>query len=805
MSRLISLGEAADPVRVGGKAAGLARLIAAGFRVPDGFVIPPDVDSREMHALLEGVLGAGPYAFRSSAAAEDLETASFAGQYETVLGVVGADAGTRAVERVRLSARQASVEAYRSRAAAPAGGMAVIVQRQIDAHASGVAFTRNPVTGVGEVVIEAVAGLGEGLMSGAVTPEEWTVSSTPALRSRPAGQVLDPDQAAEIAALSRRVEASLGGPQDVEWVIDGDGIWLLQARPITALPIEPSAHPNPDTAWDRSDAFFPEPVTPLVFTAWQPIHTQVTKQAMELLGLPGNGIAHGYFYGRVYDRVIPLVGGESDARGLPPAPLMKLLLRIHPQFRVRLRAAAAAARDDLPMRFIDEWEERGRVRIRARTRELRSVDLGSLTDDELAEQLQAVRSHAYDCGLEHFKLVFGGWVLLGQLGMAAERLTGWDPRRVIDLVQGHSETTRMEGEALDAVAAAVERDPAARALVEEGGDLHGYDGPAGAALRAYLDEYGQRVHYSFLRPTRAEDPGRVLSLLRSSLGGAPRQDPNLKIASAVATAELVDPVARPADRAALEEAVRRARQGRPYGDETERDTLDGIGLIRRVALEAGSRLAAQGRLRQRDDVVYLDIDELDRALHGRAVDLGQVERRRAEHRWALANPAPRRLGPVAGDLPLPSLFPASVQPIVGAFMWAIGHLFFTPPVPVDGGSLRGLGASAGVVEGTARVVRGHSDFHRIRHGDIVVCPSTMASWSSIFAVIGGLVTEVGGPLSHPGTLAREYGLPAVLGVAGATSLIADGDRIRIDGSKGTVIALDGAVGIEEPTAASALP
>ena len=424
MSRLISLGEAADPVRVGGKAAGLARLIAAGFRVPDGFVIPPDVDSREMHALLEGVLGAGPYAFRSSAAAEDLETASFAGQYETVLGVVGADAGTRAVERVRLSARQASVEAYRSRAAAPAGGMAVIVQRQIDAHASGVAFTRNPVTGVGEVVIEAVAGLGEGLMSGAVTPEEWTVSSTPALRSRPAGQVLDPDQAAEIAALSRRVEASLGGPQDVEWVIDGDGIWLLQARPITALPIEPSAHPNPDTAWDRSDAFFPEPVTPLVFTAWQPIHTQVTKQAMELLGLPGNGIAHGYFYGRVYDRVIPLVGGESDARGLPPAPLMKLLLRIHPQFRVRLRAAAAAARDDLPMRFIDEWEERGRVRIRARTRELRSVDLGSLTDDELAEQLQAVRSHAYDCGLEHFKLVFGGWVLLGQLGMAAERLTG---------------------------------------------------------------------------------------------------------------------------------------------------------------------------------------------------------------------------------------------------------------------------------------------------------------------------------------------------------------------------------------------
>jgi len=109
----------------------------------------------------------------------------------------------------------------------------------------------------------------------------------------------------------------------------------------------------------------------------------------------------------------------------------------------------------------------------------------------------------------------------------------------------------------------------------------------------------------------------------------------------------------------------------------------------------------------------------------------------------------------------------------------------------EDGSLRGLGASAGIAEGTARVVRGHADFDRIRGGDVVVCPSTMASWSSIFSMIGGLVTEVGGPLSHPGTLAREYGLPAVLGVADATSLIADGSRIRIDGSKGTVTMLDG--------------
>ena len=790
MSQVISLSQATDAGRVGGKAAGLARLISAGFRVPDGFVVPPEVEGQALHTLLSSALDDGTYAFRSSAAAEDLETASFAGQYETVLGVVGAGAGARAVARVRSSARRASVDAYRTRAAGTSDMMAVVVQRQIEAQASGVAFTRNPVTGAREVVIEAVAGAGEALMSGAVTPEEWVVTSAATLRSRPNGGVLDADQAAEIASLSRRVEASFGGPQDVEWAIDGDGVWLLQARPITALPIEPSARPNPQTAWERSDAFFPEPVTRLVYTAWMPIHTEVTRKALELLGLPANGIAHGHFYGRVYDRIIPVVGGESDARGLPPAPIMRLLMRIHPGFRARLKTAAASARNDLPMRLIDAWEESGRDRIRARSRQLRSVDLGSLTDDQLADQLAAARSHAHDCGLEHFKLVFGGWVLLGQLGMAAEELTGWDPERVIDLVQGHSAATRQEGEALAAILASIEPDPVARTLLEEGGDLHHYEGPAGTALRTYLDEFGHRVHDSFLRPTWAEDPTPVLSLLRSRLGGDSRTDPNLQEASEAAVAEMLDRVADPSDRERLQEAVRRAQRGRPYGDETERDAGDAIGLVRRVALAAGSRLATDGRLRDRDDVVHLEIDELDRALRGDPIDLATVEQRKAEHRWALANPAPRRMGPATGDVPSADLFPASVRPIVGAFMWATGHLFFSAPKAAEDGSLRGLGASAGVVDGPARIVRGHADFDRVRRGDVVVCPSTMASWSSIFSVIGGLVTEVGGPLSHPGTLAREYGLPAVLGVINATSLIEDGTRIRIDGSQGTVTVLD---------------
>lgn len=790
VTHLIPLTGATDAERVGGKARGLNRLIAAGFRVPDGYVVPADVDGQMLRTLLDGTLGEGTYAYRSSSTAEDLATASFAGQYETILGVTDAEAGVKAVERVRSSARSEAAESYRYRSSQGNPQMAVIVQRQLEARVSGVAFTRNPVTGANEIVIEATQGIGEALLSGAVKPEAWVVSATPTLTAPSTEPVLTAEEARLLADLCRRVESALDGPQDVEWAIDDDGVWLLQARPITALPIEPTHRPNPKTSWERSDAFFPYPITPLVYTAWMPTHTAATRKALELLGIPANGIAHGYFYGRVYDRIVPLVGGESDARGLPPVPIMRLMIRLHPGFRVRLRGAAEAARTDLPIRFIHAWEHGSRDRIRSRTRQLRSVDLSGLTDEELAEHLAEVRAHAYACGLEHFKLVFGGWVLLGQLGMAAEHLAGWKPDRVIDLVQGHGEATRAEGEALSRVARAVESDPVARALLEEGGDLRDHEGTAGTALRAFLEEYGHRVHDSFLRPTWAEDPAPVLSLLRSHVASQGGSSPRSKPATDGVVAELLDQVSEPSDRARLKEAVLRAQKGRPYGDETERDANEAIGLMRRVALEAGSRFVEQRRLEARNDVVFLEIDELASALGGAPIDRALIDRRRAEHRWALANPSPPRLGPEGGHVPGPEVFPTSAQPVVGAFMWATGHLFFTTPeTPVDG-SLRGLGASPGIAEGPARVIRGHADFDRIRNGDIVVCPSTMASWSSIFSVISGLVTEVGGPLSHPGTLAREYGLPAVLGVPEATALIQDGGHIRIDGATGTVTALD---------------
>lgn len=796
MNRLIPLADAASAHRdtVGGKAIGLSLLIRSGFRVPDGFVIPPEVDTADVAGLLAGVLdgATAPYAYRSSASAEDLATASFAGQYQSVLGVVGARPGAEAVARVRASAFGEPASGYRDRVTSDDPAMAVIVQEQIDPRVSGVAFSRDPVTGEDAVVIEAAPGLGEALMAGEVTPESWEVTSQPERRNGCGEALLSAPEAAEIARLCREAAASMGGPQDIEWAMDDSGVWLLQARPITALPLEPTARPNPRTAWERSDAFFPEPITPLAYTAWLPTHTRATAKAFELLGIPAGGMDHGHFWGRVYDRIIPLVGGEADDRGLPPAPIFKLVVRIHPAFRSRLKTAAAAADDDLPIRFVEEWEESGREAIRSRTRQLRSVDLSALSDVELADHLAEVRAHAYDCGVEHFKMSFGGWVLVGQLGALAKELADWDPHRVIDLVQGHGEATRLEGQALSELCEAVASDAAALATVVGSGDLRTCAGQAGEEFRKFLDEYGHRSHDSLTRPTWAEDPEPVLALIRSRLeAGGQQLLPDLKRDATSVVDEMLSSVPDGADRTRLARAVARAQRGRSYGDETERDPMDAVGLVHYVAMEAGTRFVASGRLRDRQDVAFLEIDELEEALRGGPIDTVAVDRRAAEHRWALANSAPRTLGPEPGAIPDSDLFPRAFGPIAGAFLWAIQNLFVTETFEPDSdGTLRGLGASAGIYEGTARVIRSHADFPRIRPGDVVVCPSTMASWSSIFPVIGGLVTEVGGPLSHPGTLAREFGLPAVLAVSGATSLIEDGSRIRIDGARGTVAAVD---------------
>jgi ferredoxin len=236
-----------DAWRAGSKAANLGELARAGFPVPPGVVLLPGTGDAAVDAVA-ALFGDVPLAVRSSGVAEDLADASFAGQYETVLGVRGLEQLGQAVRRCRESVSSARVVGYRSaRAEQAAGdGMAVLIQRLVRADAGGVVFTANPVTGArDEMLVSAVRGLGERLVSAQADPDEWVVKGDRAECGRTPEGALDEAQVRSIADMARRVEAHFGRPQDIEWAIEDGVFWLLQARPITALPepIEPVAVP----------------------------------------------------------------------------------------------------------------------------------------------------------------------------------------------------------------------------------------------------------------------------------------------------------------------------------------------------------------------------------------------------------------------------------------------------------------------------------------------------------------------------------------------------------------------------------
>ncbi|MGA9597192.1 MAG: PEP/pyruvate-binding domain-containing protein, partial [Acidimicrobiia bacterium] len=368
---LLALGnpEATRPERAGGKAATLARLSQAGFDVPQGIVldvsafhlavdrmqeasaeairqvqIPPAVEQAVIQAA--AILGDHDVVVRSSAPDEDSAHASFAGQYESVLGVHGPEEIVSAVRECWASTFGPRVHSYRDDGAKDRG-MAVLIQRQVAADAAGVAFSVDPVTGDRDVVvIDTVAGLGDRLMSGEITPERWRI-----VGESPAQHSLDPSvlteiEARRIAHLVRRLEAFLDLPQDVEWAIEAGKLWLLQSRPITALPEEsvgpiPVPVDIPDGYWERDASHWPAPNSPLSRSIIYPLANEVTPRMCAEYGMLAERIELTDIGGWHYTRTVPL--GGKDRRP-PPALVLGVMARLHPVLRLRIKTATEAVR-----------------------------------------------------------------------------------------------------------------------------------------------------------------------------------------------------------------------------------------------------------------------------------------------------------------------------------------------------------------------------------------------------------------------------------------------------------------------------
>ncbi len=817
-----------DLALVGGKAANLGELLRAGFPVPAGFVVttaaydrlvahaglevtisrmldprpedgaavrealarapmPPELE-REIRTAYRR-LGRGPVVVRSSATAEDLPGAAFAGQQDTFLNLVDPEAVLAAVRRCFASLWTDRAVAYRERRGFDPRGLrlAVVVQRLVEARTAGVLFTANPVTGAREeVVIEAVPGLGEALVSGLVTPDRlllrrrpwgrWrVVARTPGrwevlIRPREGGGTepvpldtagrggfrLSDREARRLARLGRAIERHFGSPQDVEWArADGRSL-ILQARPMTALPEPPPrAGRMGRTLAALTAEIVPVRPYPLDATSWFPaLLTEALAFASHLTGVVPPSVETLFV---VDDDIVVRFRG-----GVPLRPTPALLLAPWRLLMAGRRLPTADWRQDPDL----QW-------ARARIRTLERRDPSALSWRELLdtarEALALLRPLAREPRLRHLPAGISGLVRLRLLLALAG-----GGRRLGDLLSGVETMTAETNRRLEALAARIRSDPELAALfsAHEASELWSVleRRPSGRAFlgefQTFLDEYGHREAAVSLvsMPTWRDAPETVLGLLQGLAGAVPAAGEGPPAWELARDQLLFHPLlGKPPLRGAFLASLERARRLVQVREDTHFFATMPMPVLRRTFLELGRRLVAAGALDAPEEVFHLarsDLEGVEGAWpppaslvsHLRSLARRRRERRAALEGVPLVDPRPfRRPGEGADVL------------------------------------LRGTPGSPGLAEGPVRVVRDPSQWGRLRDGEVLVAPYTNPSWTPLFRRAAAVVADTGSVGSHAAIVAREYGIPAVMATVEGTRRLVDGERVRVDGTRGLVL------------------
>ncbi|MFC0434005.1 PEP/pyruvate-binding domain-containing protein [Kutzneria buriramensis] len=852
-------------VTVGGKAANLGEMTRAGLPVPPGFCVTTEAyrrvavgvpvdDPSAARAALLGVsipeeiaaeirsryeaLGEDvPVAVRSSATAEDLPFASFAGQQDTYLNVVGVDAVLDAVRRCWASLWTDRAYAYRdsngiSHATVE---LAVVVQRMVDAEVAGVLFTANPVTGRRrQAVIDASYGLGESVVSGSVNPDHFIVDTLSgsiverrlgdkkvAVRALPSGGTesvpvdssepsLSDDQIRALAALGDRVEHHYGSPQDTEWAISSDGsLWLTQARPITTL------YPLPDSPSNDGRGRHAY----LCATVAQGLYRPITPMGLAVFHLIGTGgrrmfglpvedalAGPGFFSdagqrlyvdmtavirNRVGRLVVPRIFDVMEARS---ATAMRSLfddpdMSLRPgAFRTVRRILRLMLRAGFPLRLVEALFFPASAARRLDALGARVVAAATLPGSPDARtrlehviravpQIPPMLPRALPVPLAGFLTLELARRLLGS-GAGLETVLRGLP---------HNVTTEMDLELWD-VAVGLRPHAALFASATPGELASRYlagslPSDVQQALHRFLARYGHRAvaEIDLGMPRWSDDPTHILGVLANylRLDAAPEAKsildldsvavspsaPDVQFArgSAEASAMIAQLSASGGLRGRVVRwALRRTRRLAGLRETPKFFLVQTLAALRHQLQFVGAELAAAHRISVPDDVFFLTLAECREALSG--TDFRSlVADRRASYDQELR----RRTVPQV-------LLSDGTDPESVAFAAAVGS-----------DSLVGTPASTGRLTGTARVVMDPVGAH-LEPGEILVAPSTDPGWTPLFLTAGGLVMEMGGANSHGAVVAREYGIPAVVGVPRATSRISTGDVITIDGAAGTV-------------------
>lgn len=505
--------------------------------------------------------------------------------------------------------------------------------------------------------------------------------------------------------------------------------------------------------------------------------------------------------GYVYQSAVPLGGSQEGRRGLPPKPVLWLLLRLHPTFRRRLARCKQAMQERLDRTLIDRWYREWRPGLIADIERWRRVDPGAFSDRELADHLQKLSEWTLAGASVHFELSVAHLSPLARLAMFCRDRLGYSDGQVLPLLSGLSEASSEPARELARLAALVRTDDELREAVlsAEPADVPGLlaerRADAAAKFREYLHHYGFRaLRYEVAEETLGERPQLVAALLQDELRrptDLETEPARLEGARAEARATALGALRDEAERHEFVDLLTDAERAYPIREDNEFFTVSvPLALGRFSFLEAGRRLAAANVLAAQGDIFFLQYEEISAALTGTSAAYGElVDQRRQEYAAMEAFDPPTSYGTRPPAPPL-AVFPPEARLALQISAFALERVFeperSNRREETGAPEIRGIPASRGIYEGPARIIMGEEEFDALQAGDVLVCPITSPVWSVLFAKVGALVTDSGGILSHPAIIAREYGMPAVVATGNATQVIRDGQRVEVDGAAGIV-------------------
>ncbi|TAH48676.1 MAG: hypothetical protein EYC68_20430 [Chloroflexota bacterium] len=786
-----------------------------------------------------------PIAVRSSATAEDLPDASFAGQQDTYLNVRGDEQLLEHVKRCWASLWTARAVIYRHKQgyAHEQVALAVVVQGMIESEVAGILFTANPVNNRrDEMVLNASWGLGEAIVSGLVTPDTWIVKQGGEILEREIANkeiaieyaaeggtrenvvprdkaeiaCLNDDEIFALAQIGARVQEHYARPMDIEWAFARGKFYMLQARPITTLTTDDRPQTTARTADELSSVtgeynrsmfieIFPDPLSPAFLSVIAPLFESMLAFTFETLGFkpPRDIPAIGIFYNQPYFHREYIQAALAPLSPPVQAALVTQIVNPFGRHERKLPTETSPAFLGMVTRLLNFMTRFPKqlppllVSYRAEIEKFNALKMDKLSDSELLSRVrellftQASKLLNYD-----FLMIALIGITYQMLGTLLEKYYGDDSEQVrAKLISGVTGNVTMETNkriwklAQEAKASPTVREilltaqderlreqprvreqPSVREKLQADGDGRIFL----AELDAFLEQYGHReIRMDILYPTWGEDPAPVLQFIRGYFDADEKASPFAQQERLVREREqLAQQVDVRVERdvagrlvvAPLFHWVLKNTQTHTR----ERDTMHFeltrlFPPFRRALLELGARWRTRSLLANADDIFFLTLDEMDALAENPRPMQSVVAERRAEFELnAQRNP------------------PAILRDGVGVeTARALNES--------ASGQLRGIAGSPGVVTGIVRVVRGPAEFEKLQRGEILVAPLTNPVWTPLFAIAGGIITQVGGILSHGAIVAREYGIPAVMAVADATLILRDGQRVTVDGNRGVVV------------------